>query len=231
MLDFMTPLRWKIAAGYLVFILVTLMLWKDLAYGWSVLMTLLAPVFTFFAALLALKFSVVLTALATFLVAFLNWAVSLLIAVSKMGIIKGLFLPWLLAGLQWMHGKSAFLQKWVGRIYLKGKNWGTRVFNWWQSKNKVDRVLLLGFLGPLILVVSFAVLLKRFVYVFISKKAAEQVVQKATKATVKNFNKIPVIGKVPNQIKSKATEIKTQRDKKLNNYNAEETSTPDVNKD
>ncbi len=214
-MGFMTPLRWKIAAGYLIFAIVTALLWKELATGWSFVMTLLAPVFAFFAALIALKFGVVLTALGTFLLVFLSSALNIIIGVSKMGIIKGLFLPWLLAGLHWLHRKSEFLQIWVERIYTKAKSWGQSVFEWWQARNKLDRILLLGFLGPLIIVVVFTLLLKRFVYMFISKKAAEQVVQRATKATVKNFHKIPVIGDVSNRVKEKASSLKTQGNSKL----------------
>lgn len=224
-MNFMTPLRWKIAVGYFIFALITIYLWQDLATGWSVLMTFLAPVSAFFAALIALQFSVVLVALTTFLVVFLKSAVSMLIAVSKMGIIKGLFLPWILAGLQWLHKKNSFLQKWVEKIYTRGKEIAEKLFSWWKSKNTIDRILLLGFLGPLILVISFAVLLKRFVYVFISKKAAEQVVQKATKATVKNFHKIPVVGAVPEKIKARATDIKKERDLKLGKLKNEQPDT------
>lgn len=214
-MKFMTPLRWKILAGYGVFALITVVLWKDLLSGWSLLMTFLSPVFAFFAALIALKFGVVLTALGTFLLAFASAAIGMLIAVSKMGIIKGLFLPWLLAGLQWMHRKSTFLQFWVARIYKHGKAFGERIFNWWQEKNRVDKILLLGFVGPLVLVVTFALLIKRFVYMFVSKKAAEQVVQRATKATVKNINKIPMVYKVQDSVKSRAVALKQERDKKL----------------
>lgn len=211
----MTPLRWKIAVGYALFLAITIFLWKDLISGWALLMSFLAPVTAFFAALIALKFSVVIASLGAFLLIFLSSAVSTLIAVSKMGIIKGLFLPWLLAGLQWLHKKNDFLQRWVSTIYTRGKHLAETVFSWWQSKHIIDKILLLGFLGPLILVVAFAVLIKRFVYIFISKKAAEQIVQRTTKALVGHFHRVPVLGKVPEKLKNRARSIRDERDRKL----------------
>jgi len=212
---FMTPLRWKIALGYFAAFVVTYVLRHELESGWSVFMTFLAPLFTFLSALIALKFGVVITALGSFIIVFLQGLLGLIIAVSKIGIIKGLFLPWLMTGLHWLHRKSEFLQKWVAKIYEKGKKLAQRLYQWWSEKSLIDKILLAGFLGPLIFVVVFAVLLKRFVYLFISKKAAEQLVQKATKATVSNFHKIPVVGKAPTTVKEKVLELKQSRDTKL----------------
>lgn len=211
----MTPLRWKIAAGYVAAIVLTYLLRHELESGWSVFMTFLAPVFTFVSALIALKFGVVITALGTFVIAFLQGLLGLIIAVSKVGIIKGLFLPWLLAGLQWMHRKSEFTQKWVARVYEKGKGIAEDVFQWWSERALIDKILLAGFLGPLILVVLFAVLLKRFVYLFISKKAVEQLVQKATKKAVGQINKIPVVSEAPTVAKKKIQQLKKNRAEKL----------------
>ena len=223
----MSPLRWKILAGYVLFALSTIFLWKDLTNGWALLMTFIAPVSAFFAALLALKFGVAVAALGTVLLLFLKGAVGMLIAVSKVGIIKGLFLPWLLSGIQWLHRKSEFLQTWVARVFHRGKAFANRIYTWWKARNTIDKLLLLGFLGPLILVISFAVLIKRFVYIFISKKAAEQVVQNATKVSVKYFHKLPLIGQVPARIKSRAKELQVQRDRKIEKIQGEANQNPE----
>lgn len=211
----MTPLRWKIAVGYLMAIIVTYVLRQELENGWSLFMTFLAPLSAFLSALVALKFGVVIAALGTFLIISLQGLLGLVIAVSKMGVIKGLFLPWLMAGLQWMHRKSEFVQKWVTRAYEKGEVTATSLYDWWSSKLLIDKILLAGFLGPLVAIVLFAVLLKRFVYMFISKKAAEQLVQKITKASVSNFHKIPLIGKAPEQVKKKVVELRKKADSNL----------------
>ena len=211
----MTPLRWKIAVGYLVAFVVTFILRHELESGWSLFMTFLAPLSAFISALVALKFGVVLAALTTFLIVSLQGLLGLVIAVSKMGVIKGLFLPWLMAGLHWLHRRSRFLQKWVSVAYEKGKSIAERLYGWWSDKLLIDKILLAGFLGPLVVIVLFAVLLKRFVYMFISKKAAEQLVQKLTKATVNNFHKIPVVGKAPELVKNKVGELKKKSDSKL----------------
>ena len=211
----MSPLRWKILAGYALFAAITVFLWKDLATGVTLIMTVLTPISAFFAALLALNFGVAIAALGTLFLVFLKSAIGLLIAVSKVGIIKGLFLPWLLSGLQWLHKKSEFLQKWIGKAFRRGKTIANNLYSWWKSQHVIDRFLLMGFLGPLILVISFAIVVQRFVYLFISKKAAEQLVQKTTKGVVRYFHKIPVIGKIPAILAAKADNLKIERDRKI----------------
>jgi hypothetical protein len=209
-----------------VFASITVFLWKDLTTGWTLLMTFIAPVSAFFAALLAVEFGVAVAALGTVLLLFLKGAVGLLIAVSKVGVIKGLFLPWLLSGIQWLHRKSEFLQTWVARVFHRGKAFANSIYAWWKARNTIDKILLLGFLGPLILVISFTVLIKRFVYIFISKKAAEQVVQNVTKVSVKYFHKLPLVGQMPARIKSSAKQLQIQRDRKIRKIQGDANRSP-----
>ncbi len=211
-MNLMTPLRWKIVAGYVLFAMTTAFLWQDLTNGWTLVMTFLTPISAFFIALLTLEIGVVITALGTVLILFVKSAVGLLIAVSKVGVIKGLFLPWLLSGLQWLHQKSEFLQKWVHKLFTKGRAIANNMYSWWKAQHLLDKFLLLGFLGPLILIVSFVIVVKRFVYIFLSRKAAEQVVQKATKFTVNSFYKAPVAMKMPARLKKKTMNLTASRE-------------------
>lgn len=216
----MTPLRWVILAGYVIAALVTWLLWEDLASGWKTLGTAMAPLMAFFAALFALKLTVVLTAVGSFLLIFLQGFVGILIAVSKIGVIKGLLLPWLLAGIKWLHRQSQLVQKVVAAAFSKGQELADQCYQWWMRQNFVDRLLMLGFVAPLILVVALAVLLKRIVYLFLSEKAVEQLVQRITKAVVGHFHRIPLLGKLPVWIMARWREVAAARDAKLEALNS-----------
>lgn len=185
----MTPLRWVIIGGYGVFALVTIWFWRDLANGWSLLMAFWGPVSTFITALIALKFGVLLMALMSFLFVCLSSVVTLLVGISKVGVFKGVFIPCTLSGVRWICQKSSILQAWVDKLYIKIKTMGKRVYGWWKSKPWIDQLLLLGFIAPLIVMVSFAVLLKRFIYRFVSHTVAGRIVKKV----ISDFKRIPIV--------------------------------------
>lgn len=210
-----TPLRLTIAVGYVAFALVTVLFWQDIVNGWSLVMALATPVCTFLTALVALKVGTMLMALMSFLLACLSGAVTALITVSKLGVFKGVFFPWALSGIRWLCQKHRVLQSWVGNLYAKAKAIGRRIYSWWKSKPWIDRILLLGFIGPLIVVVSFVLLFKRTVYRFVSYPMVSTLV-KTVINDLKRLSIIRLIGQGFENVKGRVGHNKhpSRRDEK-----------------
>lgn len=207
----LTPLRFRILLGYCIVILLGIYGWDQITSAWRYFVTLMAPVAALFGALLALKLSVVLMSVVTLMSALLKIFFGFLMMVLKPGILKAIFVPQLLTLLGWFHRKSARLQSYVRRIYDRCKSVTERIGAWWNRQNSIDKILLSGFLIPLLVILLIVFILKRAITMFAVKKATEQVVQKTTKFIIKNFHRIPLIGPLPALIANK-TRTFTKRD-------------------
>lgn len=209
----LTPLRIYIITGYLVVLLLGVYGWEQITSAWRYFVTLLAPVAALFGALLALKLSVVVVSVVTLLSALLKVFFGFLMLVLKPGILKAIFIPQLVTLLGWFHRKSSRLQNYVKRAYDRCKLFSENVLNWWKRQNIVDKVLLSGFLIPLLVILFIVFILKRAIAIFAVKKATEQVVQKSTKFIIKNFHKIPLIGSIPALIGSATRKLTAREDR------------------
>lgn len=211
---FMSPLRLRIAIGYILVLLLALYGWEQISAAWRYLATLLMPIAAFIGALLALKLSVVFVSLFTLATALLKILFGFLMAVIKPGILKAIFVPQLMALVGWVHKKSARLQQTVRRIYEWLKTKAETMVAWWQRQQLVDKVLLSGFLVPLLLIVFVIFIIKRAVAIFAVKKITEQVVQKTTKFVIKNFHRLPLVGALPAAVAQRTRNLTRKEDRK-----------------
>lgn len=193
----LSPLRFRIALGYFAVILLAAYGWEQIATAWRYLITLLAPAAAVIGALFALKLSVVVTAVLTLLISLVKVLFSFLVVVLKPGILKAIFVPQLFAFAGWIHDKSERLQHYVRQVYDAGKERVQRVLDWWEEQHVIDKILLSGFLVPLLFIVLVVFIIKRAITIFAVKKLTEQIVQRTTKLFLKNFYKLPLIGAIP----------------------------------
>ena len=192
-----TPLRFRILLGYLLLFLLAAYGWEQITSAWRYLLTLLAPAFAVIGALMALKLSVVAVSLFTLLVSLVKILFGFLVVVLKPGILKAIFIPQIVTFAGWVHDKSERLQRYVRGVYGAGKKRIERVINWWEAQSIIDKILLSGFIVPLLLIVLVVFVIKRALTIFAVKKLTEQIVQKSTKLFLKNFHKLPLIGGLP----------------------------------
>jgi len=208
-----SPLRLRIFFGYLLFLLLAIYGWEQISAAWRYLSTLMIPVVSLMGAIVALKLSVVFASLLTLLTALLKIFFGFLVAVLKPGILKAIFIPQLLSVAGWVHKKSERLQASVRRVYEWLKDKAETLVNWWQAQKLIDKLLLSGFLVPLLLVVFVIFVIKRAVAIFAVKKATEQLVQKTTKFVIKNFNKVPLVGMIPAAVAQGARKVTRKEDR------------------
>lgn len=208
-----TPLRFRIFAGYLIVFILAIYGWEELEAAWRYLLTLLAPAFALLGALMALKLGVVFVSLFTLLVATLKFFFGFLMVVLKPGILKAIFVPQLLSLAAWIHRKSASLQALIRRLYRYFKATVARLMDWWRAQHIVDKLLLSGFLVPLLVILLLVFIIERAVAIFAVKKFSEQVVQKTTKFAIQNFHKLPVIGGIPAKIAASTRKLTTKEDR------------------
>jgi len=192
-----TPLRFRILLGYLLVLLLGIYGWEQITSAWRYVATLLAPVAALLGAVVALKISVVLVSLVTLLSAVVKLFIGFLMMVIKPGILKAIFIPQLLSLVSWFHRKSSRVQSWVRHSYGKVKTVSERVVSWWSAQSTSDKVLLFGFLIPLLVVLLIVFVVKRAIAIFAFKKVTEQVVQKSTRFIISNFHRVPVVGGLP----------------------------------
>lgn len=208
-----TPLRFRILLGYAAVILLGIFGWEQITSAWRYLVTLLAPVTALIGALLALKLSVVVVSIFTLITSAIKMFFGFLVMVLKPGIIKAIFIPQLVTLAGWIHRKSTRLQHWVGRFYEKTKAILDAVVVWWQKQTLLDRVLLSGFLVPLLVVVLVVFIIERATAIFAVKKVTEQVVQKTTKFVIKHFHRLPLIGGIPAAVATQTRKLTRQNDR------------------
>ena len=211
--SFISPLRFRILVGYLIVLLLTIYGWEQLAAAWRYLLTLLAPAFALLGALMALKLGVVFVSLFTLIVALLKFFFGFLVVVLKPGILKAIFIPQLLSLASWVHRKSARLQDLFKTFYNYIKSLATRLMDWWRAQHTVDKLLLSGFLIPLLTVLLLVFIIERAVAIFAVKKFSEQVVQKSTKFVIQHFHKIPVVGSIPSKIANATRKLTAKEDR------------------
>ena len=113
----------------------------------------------------------------------------------------------------WIHRKSARLQNLVGVVYDKTKVLLDRVVTWWKTQELIDKILLSGFLVPLLIVLLVVFIIERATAIFAVKKITEQVVQKTTKYVIKNFHRLPLMGAVPAVVAGYTRKITRQDDR------------------
>lgn len=210
---YITPLRFRILVGYLIVLLLTIYGWEQLAAAWRYLLTLLAPAFALLGALMALKLGVVFVSLFTLLVALLKFFFGFLVVVLKPGILKAIFIPQLLSLVSWIHRKSARLQELFKTLYSTIKSQATRLMDWWKAQHTVDKMLLSGFLIPLLTVLLLVFIIERAVAIFAVKKISEQVVQKTTKFVIQHFHKVPIVGSIPSKIAHATRKLTAKADR------------------
>lgn len=210
---YITPLRFRILIGYLVVLILAIYGWEQIASAWRYLLTLLAPAFALLGALVALKIGVVIVSLLTLLVAVIKFFFSFLMVVLKPGILKAIFIPQVMSLISWVHKKSARLQGLFRKIYERFKVAADRILEWWGDQQKVDKILLSGFLIPLLIILVVVFILERATAIFAIKKLTEQVVQKSTKFVIKNFHKVPVVGGLPGSIASNTRKVTVKQDR------------------
>ena len=210
---YITRLRLRIFFGYLLFLLLAIYGWEQISAAWRYLSTLMVPVVSLMGAIVALKLSVVFASLLTLLSALLKIFFGFLIAVLKPGILKAIFIPQLLSVAGWVHKKSERLQANVRRIYEWLKDKAEAIVDWWQSQKLIDKVLLSGFLIPLLLVVFVIFIIKRAVAIFAVKKVTEQLVQKTTKFVIRNFHRVPLLGMIPTAVAQGARKVTRKEDR------------------
>ncbi len=210
---FITPLRFRILIGYLVVIVLGIYGWEQIASAWRYLATLLAPVAALLGALLALKLSVVFVSVVTLLSALLKVFFGFLMVVLKPGILKAIFIPQLVSLAGWFHRKSSRLQTYVKKIYDRIKGFSEKVIGWWKNQDAADKILLSGFLVPLLVILLIVFVVKRAITLFAVKKITEQVVQKTTKFVIKNFYRLPVIGGLPALVAARTRKLTVRNDR------------------
>ncbi|OED44632.1 hypothetical protein AB833_01185 [Chromatiales bacterium (ex Bugula neritina AB1)] len=208
-----TPLRFRILAGYLLVLLLGIYGWAQIASAWRYLITLLAPVATLLGALLALKLSVVFVSLFTLLSALVKVFLGFLMVVLKPGILKAIFVPQVVSLIGWVHRKSSWLQLRVKKFYEHVKAFADNILAWWKGQQAIDKILLSGFLVPLLIVLLIVFIVKRAIAIFAVKKFTEQVVQKTTKFVIKNFHRLPLIGGVPALLVASARKLTAKDDR------------------
>lgn len=210
-----TPLRFRILLGYLVVLLLGIYGWEQITSAWRYVATLLAPVAALLGAVVALKISVVLVSLVTLLSALLKLFIGFLMVVIKPGILKAIFIPQLLSLVSWFHRKSTRVQNWVRKFYDKAKKLSEGVAGWWRAQSMSDKILLSGFLIPLLVVLLIVFVVKRAIAIFAFKKATEQVVQRSTKFIIRNFHRLPVVGGVPAFIAASTRKLTSRDDRSV----------------
>ena len=208
-----TRLRLRIFFGYLLFLLLAIYGWEQISAAWRYLSTLMIPVASLMGAIVAFKLSVVFASLLTLLSAIVKIFFGFLVAVLKPGILKAIFIPQLLSVAGWIHTKSERLQDNIRRIYEWLKNKAETIVDWWQSQKLIDKVLLSGFLIPLLLAVFVIFIIKRAVTIFAVKKVTEQLVQRTTKFVIKNFHKVPLVGVIPSAVAQGARKVTRKEDR------------------
>lgn len=211
--SFITPLRFRILLGYLVVLLLTIYGWEHLAAAWRYFLTLLAPAAAMLGALMALKLSVVFVSLFTLIVAVVKFFFGFLMMVLKPGILKAIFIPQLLTLAAWIHRKSEGLQNLFKKLYTYIKSQINRLMDWWRAQSKIDKLLLSGFLIPLLTILLVVFIIERAVAIFAVKKISEQVVQKTTKFVIQNFHKLPIIGGIPSKIADATRRLTSKEDR------------------
>jgi len=77
----------------------------------------------------------------------------------------------------------------------------------------MDKILISGFVVPLLLVVIVVFIIQRALAVFAVKKLTEQLVQKTTKFTMKNFHKLPLVGSMPSAIVNRTKKLTRKDDR------------------
>jgi len=210
---FVTPLRLRIFLGYLVVALLGFFGWDQITAAWRYLVTLLAPVAALIGAVFALKISAVLVSLLALLTSVLKLFFGFLVVVLKPGILKAIFIPQVLSLLTWIHRKSHRLQLWFDKYYERAKNSFERIVSWWARQSLIDKILISGFVVPLLLVVIVVFVIQRALAVFAVKKLTEQLVQKTTKFTMKNFHKLPLVGWMPSAIADRTRKLTRKNDR------------------
>lgn len=210
---YITPLRFRILLGYLVVLLLAIYGWEQIASAWRYLLTLLAPAFALLGALVALKIGAVIASLFTLVFALIKFFFGFLVVVLKPGIVKAILIPQLLSFISWVHRKSARIQRIFGIFYDRFKVAADRILDWWGEQQKIDKILLSGFLVPLLIILVVVFILERATAVFAVKKLTEQVVQKSTKFVIKNFHKVPVVGGVPASIANNTRKLTVKQDR------------------
>jgi len=211
--NYITPLRFRILLGYLIVLLLAIYGWEHLASAWRYLITLLAPAFALLGALMALKLGVVFVSLFTLLIAVLKFFFGFLMVVLKPGILKAIFIPQLLSLAAWVHKKSARLQNAFRTFYNYLKALATRLMDWWKAQKAIDKILMSGFLIPLLTILVLVFIIERAVAIFAVKKLSEQVVQKSTKFAIQHFHKIPFVGGIPAKIANATRRLTTKEDR------------------
>lgn len=226
----LSPLRFRVLLGYLLVLVLALYGWEQLATAWRYLVTLLAPATAVIGALFALKLSVVFVSLFTLLLSLSKVLFGFLVVVLKPGILKAIFIPQLISVANWVHRKSERLQKTVRKIYDWGKERVERMLEWWKKQALLDKILLSGFIVPLLVLVLLVFVVKRAIAIFAVKKLTEQIVQKSTKLVIKNFHKLPVVGGLPAFVAVNARKftLKSDRDDVVDDLKALGRELPDL---
>lgn len=211
--SFVTPLRFRILIGYLVVVLLGIYGWEHIAAAWRYLGTLLVPVIALIGAVFALKLSVVLVSLVTLLTSLMKIFFGFLVVVFKPGILKAIFIPQVISLLTWLHRKSYRLQLWVDKYYVRAKGAFENIVLWWKKQTLIDKILLSGFVVPLLVVLIVVFIIQRTTAIFAVKKLTEQVVQKTTKFTIKHFHKLPLVGGIPSAIANRTRKLTRKDDR------------------
>ena len=210
---FISPLRFRIMMGYLLVFLLTIYGWEQLAAAWRYLLALLAPAIALLGALMALKLGLVFVTLLTLIVSLLKFFFGFLIVVLKPGILKAILIPQLLSLAAWIHRKSARVQDLIKKLYSYFKSLLSRRMEWWKSQHTLDKLLMSGFLIPLLTVLLLLFIIERAVAIFAVKKISEQIVQKTTKFVIQHFHKLPIIGSVPAKIVNLTRKLTVKKDR------------------
>lgn len=210
---YITPLRFRIFIGYLIVLLLAIYGWEQITSAWRYLVTLMAPAIALIGAVVALKIGVVIMSLFTLLVALIKFFFSFLMVVLKPGILKAIIVPQVMALVSWIHRKSERLQVFFRQFYQYFKVAADRILGWWGEQQKIDKILLSGFLVPLLIVLVVVFVLERATAIFAVKKLTEQVVQKSTKLVMKNFHKVPVVGSLPTTIATNTRKLTVKKDR------------------
>ncbi len=210
---YITPLRFRIILGYLLVLLLAIYGWEQIAAAWRYIVAMLAPAIALLSALLALKIGVVIVSLVTLLIALVKFFFGFLMVVLKPGILKAILIPQIMSLFVWLHRKSARLQVVFKSIYDRIKGAADRLMSWWSAQNRTDKILLSGFLIPLLVILAVVFVVERAAAVFAIKKLTEQVVQKTTKFVIKHFHKVPVVGSIPSNIASGTRKLTVKKDR------------------
>lgn len=213
--QFVTPLRFRIVLGYLVVLVLGIYGWEQITTAWRYVVTLMAPVAALLGALIALKVSVVFVSLLTLLSALIKLFIGFLMVVIKPGILKAIFIPQLMSLVSWFHRKSSRIQDWVRKIYNRVKALSDGVLGWWKVQSLTDKLLLSGFLVPLLLVLLIVFVVKRAIAIFAFKKLTEQVVQRTTRFVLKNFYRLPVVGGLPAALAATMRKLTSRDDRDI----------------